>query len=89
METVESTSKIHKAISDCLTCCYSSPTPLCSLAEFLILLGESGRWTRAELAVVRSAVVRILRKVAQPHEDDGLPADLCEDVGAGFAHAAC
>jgi hypothetical protein len=43
------------------------------LTEFLKSLRESGEWRREEVAKVRSAAVHILRSVAAPEEDDGLP----------------
>jgi hypothetical protein len=44
-----------------------------ALTEFLKSLLESGDWTRVEVAKVRSAAVHILRNVAAPDDDDGLP----------------
>jgi hypothetical protein len=73
MVPVQSTDKINRAIRECLTRCYSSPTPVLSLTEFLKSLRESGDWERDEVAKVRSASVHILRSVAAPDEDDGLP----------------
>jgi hypothetical protein len=73
MSAVPSTDKINQAIRDCLSWCYSSPTPVLSLTEYLKALLESGDWTRADVAKVRSAAVHILRNVAAPDDDDGLP----------------
>jgi hypothetical protein len=73
MSAVKSTEKINQAIRECLTRCYVSPTPVLSLTEFLKSLRESGDWQRDEVAKVRSAAVHILRNVAAPEEDDGLP----------------
>ena len=73
MSVVKSTDKINGAIRECLNRCYSSPTPVLSLTEFLKALRESGEWKRDEVAKVRSAAVHILRNVAAPEEDDGLP----------------
>jgi hypothetical protein len=73
MSVVKSTDKINQAIRECLNRCYSSPTPVLSLTEFLKSLRESGDWQREEVAKVRSAAVHILRNVAAPDEDDGLP----------------
>jgi hypothetical protein len=73
MHAVKSTDKINQAIRECLTRCYSSPTPVLSLTEYLKSLRESGDWQREEVAKVRSAAVHILRSVAAPDEDDGLP----------------
>ena len=73
MSVVDSTEKINQAIGDCLSRCYSSPTPVLCLTEYLKSLLESGDWTADEVAKVRSAAVRILRNIAAPEEDDGLP----------------
>ena len=73
MATVDSTEKINSAIGDCLTRCYSSPTPVLCLTEYLKTLLESGDWTPDDVAKVRSAAVRILRNIAAPDDEDGLP----------------
>jgi hypothetical protein len=73
MGAVDSTEKINGAIGDCLTRCYSSPTPVLCLTEYLKSLLENGDWRPDEVAKVRSAAVRILRNIAAPEEDDGLP----------------
>lgn len=73
MSVVESTNKLNRAIGDCLTRCYSSRTPVLCLTDYLKSLLDSGEWTPEEVAKVRSAAIRILRKVAAPEEDDDLP----------------
>ncbi len=73
MSAVDSTEKINRAIGECLTRCYSSPTPVLCLTEFLKSLLENGDWTPADVVKVRSATVRILRSIAAPEEDDGMP----------------
>jgi hypothetical protein len=73
MSAVKSTDKINQAIRECLARCYSSPTPVLSLTEFLKSLSESREWERCEVAKVRSAAVHILRNVAAPDDDDELP----------------
>ena len=73
MSSVKSTDKINQAIRECLTRCYSSPTPVLSLTEFLKSLRENGDWQREEVAKVRSAAVHILRNVAAPDDDEDLP----------------
>jgi hypothetical protein len=76
MNVVQSASKINTAIGDCLSRCYSSPTPVLCLTEYLKSLLQSGQWTPEEVAKVRSAAVHILRHIAAPdEEDDGLPFD--------------
>ena len=47
--------------------------PVLALTEYLKSLNENSDWTREEVAKVRSAAVHILRNVAAPDEDDGLP----------------
>ena len=73
MSAVDSTEKINRAIGECLTRCYSSPTPVLCLTEFLKSLLENGDWTPSDVVKVRSATVRILRNIAAPEEDDGMP----------------
>jgi hypothetical protein len=70
---VMSTTKINSAIRSCLNRCYSSRTPLRDLSEYLNSLFQSGIWTQQEVAAVRSAVVHILRNIAQPDDDTGMP----------------
>ena len=73
MSVVESTNKLNAAVNECLAECFFSPSPAVCLAKFLNRLMATGQWTTDELASVRSAVVRILRRIAAPEEDDGLP----------------
>jgi hypothetical protein len=73
MTVVGSTDKLNSAVRDCLSRCYFSSTPVLSLTEYLKRLMSSGDWTTAEVAYVRSAAIHILRNVAAPEEDDGLP----------------
>ena len=73
MSIVDSTSKINDAVHECLNRCYSSATPVLCLTEYLKRLMNSGAWTVNELAAVRSSSIHILRNVAAPDEDDGLP----------------
>jgi hypothetical protein len=73
MCSVESTNRINAAIGDCLNRCYLSPTPVLCLTEYLKTLMASGDWTADEVAAVRSAAVHILRNVAAPEDDDGMP----------------
>ena len=47
--------------------------PVLCLTEYLKRLMDTRVWTVDELAAVRSAAVHILRHVAAPEEDDGLP----------------
>ena len=65
--------KMNAAIHDCLERCYSSPTPVLCLVEYLQRLRISGKWTCEELMEVRSRVVRILRVVAAGDEEDEWP----------------
>jgi hypothetical protein len=73
MSVVESTGKINAAIGDCLDRCYLSSTPVLCLTEYLKALMDTGDWAADEVAAVRSAAVHILRSVAAPEDDDGLP----------------
>jgi hypothetical protein len=73
MSIVDSTGKINDAVHECLNRCYASPTPVLCLTEYLKRLMDTRVWTVDELAAVRSAAVRILRNIAAPQEDDGLP----------------
>lgn len=73
MSKVESTEKINAAIGDCLNLCYLSSAPVLCLTEYLKSLILRGGWTSVEVAAVRSAAVHILRNVAAPDEDDGMP----------------
>ena len=73
MSFVESTGKVNAAIRECLSRCYLSPTPVLCLTEYLKSLMERGDWGASEVAAVRSASVHILRNVAAPEDDDGLP----------------
>jgi hypothetical protein len=70
---VMSTTQINSAIRSCLNRCYSSRTPLRDFSEYLNALFQSGAWTLEEVAAVRSAVVHILRSIAQPEDDAGMP----------------
>jgi hypothetical protein len=70
---VESTARINKAIHACLELCYQSSDPAHCIAEFLNRLRSDSEWTSGELAQVRSATIHILRKIATPEEDDGMP----------------
>jgi hypothetical protein len=69
---MSSVTKINAAVAQCLTRCYASQAPVLCLTEYLDSLLQSG-WSRQEVAAVRSAAVRILRNIAAPEEDDGLP----------------
>ena len=73
MSTVETTNKVNAAIHDCLNVCYNSHQPVLALTEYLKGLWSSGEWTAVEVAKIRSATVHILRSVAAPEEDDGMP----------------
>jgi hypothetical protein len=50
----------RKALGDCLAFCGISPFPTVALAEFLMVLRLTGRWTSEQLVALRSETVRRL-----------------------------
>jgi hypothetical protein len=75
IDAVSRTNKVNRAIRDCLCRCYSSPNSLLGLADYLASLVNSGEWTNNEVAVVRSAAVRILSSISEPEDE------LCKPMG--------
>ena len=73
MSAVGLSEKLNNAVNDCLATCYAAPSPALHLTRYLAAMAQTGRWSAAEVASVRSVVVRILRRIAAPEEDDGLP----------------
>jgi hypothetical protein len=73
MSAVGLSEKLNAAVNDCLATCYASPSPALHLTQYLAAMTQTGQWTAGEVASVRSVVVRILRRIAAPEEDDGLP----------------
>jgi hypothetical protein len=73
MTVIGPTSKLNRAVRDCLYVCCLHPTPALYLADYLKRLLQSGEWRADEVAHVRSAAIRILRGVVAPHDDDGMP----------------
>jgi hypothetical protein len=73
MSIVDSTDRLNAAVNDCLATCFASASPALHLTTYMESMKKTGKWSAAEVASVRSAVVRILRRVAAPEEDDGLP----------------
>ena len=56
-----SSSSINSAIRDCLDRCYQSDNATGCVAAFMQELRDEGIWTRQELHIVYSTVIRMLR----------------------------
>lgn len=72
MNVADSSEKINTAIRECLDRCYRSPAPSVCLAEYLKGLTSQRGWLPGDIVEVRSRVIRILRSLTSP-EDDDLP----------------
>jgi hypothetical protein len=70
MQATDSTARINAAIRECLDLCYRSPAPSACFAEYLKGLTLKRGWLPNEIADVRSRVIRILRSLSVPEEDD-------------------
>ena len=73
MIAIESTIRINIAVHECLNRCYISAQPVRCLTEYIMQLMYSREWTVSELASIRSATLHILRGVAAPEDDQGMP----------------
>ena len=59
--------KINQAVQDCLKECYSSSSPLATLAEFSGRLRSNPNWEPVEIDEFETAVRRILKELMNSH----------------------
>jgi hypothetical protein len=58
--------KLNQAVHECLSRCYAADDQLAALTDFLTGLRRNPNWTKAEIADLHTAVLRILRELSQP-----------------------
>jgi hypothetical protein len=70
MHVADPNGRINAAIRECLDLCYRSPAPSACLAEYLKALAVEREWSTTDVAGVRSRVIRILRSLTVPEDDE-------------------
>ena len=64
--------RINRAVNSCLNRCYATDQPLAELADFIFHLRNSPHWNDADITLVETRVLRMLKLVQNPSDAESL-----------------